>query len=682
LIEEYGFTLPRRALAHSAAEAGRLAEEIGFPVALKIASPDILHKTDVGGVELGLSSAPAVEAGFRRLLANVEERAPAAAVQGITVEQMITGGVEVIIGLIYDEQFGPAIMFGLGGVFAEILHDVTFRVLPISRQDAAQMIEEIQGRPILAGYRGQPAVSKEMLVGLLMKVNQMGIDLADRLEAVDLNPVLVAGDEHWVLDAKIMLRDERRPLSVSPPATAHLDTFFKARAIAVVGASATPGKVGNAIMESLVAGDYQGAVYPVNPTRSELLGLPAYPSLSAIPEPVELVVATVSLAQVPDLIVESAGKGIHGMVIISGGGKELGGTSKDVEQQIRELSRQHGVRIVGPNCIGVFDAATRLDVFFQVPERMVRPAKGPVAILSQSGTVGAAVLEALESAGVSKLVSYGNRVDVDEADLLTYLADDPDTGVIALYIEGLEDGRKFLQAAGQVARTKPIVVFKSGRSARGARASLSHTGFFGGTYKVAEGAFKQAGVISVDSIEELAAVAKALALQPRPAGPRVAMISNGAGTMVQAMDLFDAYGLEMPALAQATIERLRAVYPPYYVVQNPVDVTGSASSGDYAAGIEALLDDPNIDIVMPWFVFQDTPLGEDIAEVLGRLSRRRAKPILCGGAGGPFTEKMTRAIEAEGVPVYRTVREWVAAAGGPAGWDSWLKQVAGEDAAA
>jgi 3-hydroxypropionyl-CoA synthetase (ADP-forming) len=343
-----------------------------------------------------------------------------------------------------------------------------------------------------------------------------------------------------------------------------------------------------------------------------------------------------------------------------------------LEAEIKRLAWENGVRVIGPNCIGLFDGETRLDTTFQVRERMVRPPFGPIAILVQSGTVGAAVLEAIETAGVSRFASYGNRLDVDEADLVAYLKDDPGTQVIAIYVEGLADGRKFVSAAADVSRVKPIVIFKAGRTPQAARASISHTGFFGGTYAIAEGAFRQAGLLTVASIEELAAVSKALALQPVARGTRVAMISNGAGSMVQAMDLFPEYGLSLGVLDDTAVTRLRQAYPPFYLCQNPVDVTGSATSTDYEIGIETLLADPNVDIIMPWFVFQDTPLGEDIVEKLERLSRRRIKPILCGGMGGPYTEKMSRALEATGVPVYHSVREWVAAAAALARRGTWL----------
>jgi 3-hydroxypropionyl-CoA synthetase (ADP-forming) len=305
-----------------------------------------------------------------------------------------------------------------------------------------------------------------------------------------------------------------------------------------------------------------------------------------------------------------------------------------------------------------------MDTFFQVQERLQRPVAGRIAMITQSGTVGCVFLEQAAGLGISKFVSYGNRTDVDEADLLAYLADDPETDIIAMYVEGLEDGRKLLAAAKQVTRKKPVVAMKVGRTERSARASMSHTGFFGGAYGVVQGAFQQAGMIPVDSMEALWATSKAIAMQPRARGNRVAMISNGAGSMVQGIDLLGQNGLEIPELAEGTLRSLAARYPPYYIVQNPIDVTGSGTSTDYEVGIEAMLQDPNIDIAMPWLVLQDTPLEEDIAQKLGRLTRAYDKPILVGAMGGPYTQRMAKAIEAEGVPVFQSVGAWIAAARG------------------
>jgi 3-hydroxypropionyl-CoA synthetase (ADP-forming) len=664
VAEQHGFLIPKHAMATSPDEAVRIAAWIGRPVALKIVSPDIVHKTDLGGVELDLGSEETVLAAYEHILENVRRRAPSAQVTGVSVEEMCYGGTEVIVGLNQDAQFGPVIMFGLGGIFTEIYQDIAFRVVPITESDGRSMIREINGHSILSGYRQQPSVSEDMLVDLLMKANRMALSLSGQFSSVDLNPVLVWEDDYRVLDVKILTRAE--PLELpgrlgGNPNLSHLDTFFSPKSVALVGASSTTTKVGGAVLESLSRHGYSGRVFPINSARDEVMGLRAFASLKGLPGPVDLVVVTVPLPAVPELLRECASIGTHNMVVISAGGKELGRQGEGLETTIRCLAQDNDVRVVGCNCIGVLDSESHFDTFFYSPERLVRPAKGPIALITQSGTVGAVFLERLSGVGVSKFVSYGNRIDVDEGDLIAYLADDPATKVIGCYIEGLEDGRKFLTVASEVSRHKPIVAFKAARSGQAASASVSHTGFLGGSHRVVKGAFAQAGIISVDSIDELVAATKSLAMQPRSSGPRVGLISNGAGAFVQAIDLLGSYRLEMPALTSETTTALKEVYPPYYLVQNPIDVTGSATSQDYEKGIGTLLHDSSVDIVMPWFVFQNSPLDEAIVDTMERLNTGE-KPIVCGAIGGPYTEKMSNALEAVGVPVFHSIRDWVAAA--------------------
>jgi 3-hydroxypropionyl-CoA synthetase (ADP-forming) len=662
-VAKHGFRVPRGGIAKSSREAISIAGEVGYPVALKIVSPDIPHKTEIGGVALDCRTADQVATAYRSVTASAVEHVPEARMLGVWVQEMSVGGLEMILGLNRDPQFGPCIMFGLGGILANVLGDVSWRVLPLAAEDAREMIRELRAQVLLAGYRGSAPVSEDMLVDLLMKADALAAELGDKLESFDMNPVVVNGDDHLVLDVKMILADPivhrtgERPADVT-----HLATFFDARSVAVVGASDTPGKIGNAVLRSLACHEYVGDVYPVNPGRSEILGRPAYPSLASIPGQVDLAVVTVALSAVPGILDDCRAKGVHNMVIVSGGGKELGGEGQEIEAEIKRRGVASGVRIVGCNCIGVFDGGSRLDTFFQIHERMARPGKGPIAMITQSGTVGAAFLEELQDIGISRFVSYGNRIDVDEADLLTWLADDDQTKVVVCYVEGLDDGRRFLAAARRASARKPVVVYKAGRTRSAASAAASHTGFLGGSYATAAGAFVQAGLIAVDSFEELCATARSLASQPRAAGPRVALISNGAGTMVQCLDLAGYFGLELAELQPDTQRLLASSYPDYYQVHNPVDITGSASSHDYAVGIEALLTDRGIDIVMPWFVFQDTPLDEGIVEVLGELSATATKPIVCGATGGEHTHRMASAIALQGVPVHRSVREWVAAA--------------------
>jgi 3-hydroxypropionyl-CoA synthetase (ADP-forming) len=324
----------------------------------------------------------------------------------------------------------------------------------------------------------------------------------------------------------------------------------------------------------------------------------------------------------------------------------------------------------------MFNGENRLDCAFQGHERMIRPKNGNVGFLSQSGTVGIAFMETSDAFGMSKMVSYGNRSDVDEADMIWYLSEDPQTKVIGLYVEGLGDGRKFMNTARKVIaeRGKPIVVFKNGRTTRGAKQAASHTGSLGGSYMVVKGAFDQTGIISVNSYEELTGSLKALTWQPIPNGNRVAMVTNGAGPIIAAIDHFETLGLQIAEISEQTKDAFKKHYPPTYITGNPCDITGSANADDFRFAIQTFMDDPNVDIIMPWFVFQDDPLEESIVDVLANFQKQKKKPILVGAMGGPFTEKVSKRTEDANVPVYFSVITWVTAAASLAKWSKVRSQ--------
>jgi 3-hydroxypropionyl-CoA synthetase (ADP-forming) len=297
-----------------------------------------------------------------------------------------------------------------------------------------------------------------------------------------------------------------------------------------------------------------------------------------------------------------------------------------------------------------------------------------MSFITQSGTWGCVFLEEARITGVSKMVSYGNRVDVDEGDLIAHLAEDPETKVIGSYIEGLGNGRKFLEASSRAVEAgKPVVVFKTGRNRQSAQASVSHTGAYGGSYEVYEGVMRRHGIVLTDSFHELYASCEALALQPCARGNRAAMLSNGAGPMVNALDHFPRAGLELVTLGRGSVKAMRDHFSFFYLVENPVDVTGSASAADYEYVVKTLIDDDSVDIIMPFFVFQDTPLDESIVERLGALSDLRTKPIVCCAAGGAYTEKMSDALRSAGVPVFPDVARWVAAASALAQWGRTMR---------
>jgi len=670
ILSEYGIKVPEYSIVTSDSEALVKSREIGFPLVAKIVSDQILHKTDVQGVKVGLQNEEETKEAFLDMHGRLSKEYD---VKGVLLEKMVPKGIELIVGLQNDPQFGPVIMLGLGGIYTELFKDISFRVLPITKEDALDMINDLKGNKILKGFRGSEPVDLDILCDAIVKIGNLGTDMAKYIDSVDFNPIIVYPQNYYVVDAKILVKTNvnEDTISNSVPDSSYMNIFFNAKSIALIGASPEENKVGNSVLKSLSKYDYKGKIFPVNAKGYDhILDLKAYKSLDAIDEPVDLVIVTVDLKFVPDILETCGKKGIHNMVIISGGGKELGGERAEIEQKIKDLSSKLHVRIIGPNCIGMFNGENRLDCAFQGHERMIRPKKGDVAFLSQSGTIGIAFMETSDSFGMSKMISYGNRSDVDEADMIWYLSEDPKTSVIGLYVEGLGDGRKFMNTAKKVIKDKkkPIVVFKNGRSQRGAKQAESHTGSLGGSYAVVKGAFDQSGIISVDSYEELTGSLKALTWQPIPKGNKVALVTNGAGPVIAAIDHFERLSLKIAEMSEESKKKFHEHYPSTYVIGNPLDVTGSANADDYKFAIQTFLDDPQVDIIMPWFVFQDDPLEETIVNILADFQKQKKKPILIGALGGPFTQEISKRIEENNVPVYHSVLSWVTAAGSLAQW--------------
>lgn len=418
-----------------------------------------------------------------------------------------------------------------------------------------------------------------------------------------------------------------------------MDSFFSPDGVAVVGASASPGKIGHEIFKNVL--DSAPHAYPVNPSADEVLGQRCYPGVTDIPERVDLAVVAVPPRLVPDVVDDCGEKNVPAVVVISGGFREVG--NEGLEQEMVDRARRHGIRVIGPNCIGIYDGATGFNTFFQ--RDMELPGQGPVAVLTQSGTVGIGLLEACSDIGVSRFVSYGNAADVDERDLLAYLADDSATDVIAMYVEGVQDGRALFEELP----SKPVVMLKAGRTTSGKNAAASHTGAMASSYALFEGAARQYGGITADSFEELHDLASLLALQPLPQGGSVAMITNGAGPCVLAADaIHESRHLR---LADVDASRLKGL-PSFAIRGNPVDLTGSATAGHFLEGIQALLDDDAVDIVMPFFVFKDAPLLDTLEELYdGLASLDASKPIVTVALGSRFVLEQQRRLLKLGIPL-------------------------------
>ncbi|RLE97949.1 MAG: CoA-binding protein [Thermoprotei archaeon] len=439
-----------------------------------------------------------------------------------------------------------------------------------------------------------------------------------------------------------------------------LKRIFEARSVAVVGASEKKGSIGRAVMENLLS-SFKGSIYPVNIKYDRVFGLKCYKSVKKIPGEVDLAVIAIPAKAVLKVLKECGEKGVRGAIVISAGFRETGEEGAALEKKLTDIAKKYGVKVIGPNCLGVYSAHTGLDTIFNPSDRQAKPKPGTIAFISQSGALGAALLDWIAAAnlGMSHFVSYGNAADVDETELIEFLSEDPRTKVIACYIEGVRRGRDFLKAVRKASSRKPVIILKAGKTTKGARAVASHTGSMAGSYKVYEGALKQSGAIIVEDLGELVSASKALALQPPAKSPRIGIVTNGGGAGVLMTDELISRGLEIPRLSQDTIKQLEKILPPTASTENPVDILGDAPAERYRDAIKVVLQDPLIDVLVVITLMQSPALDPvRLKDYLKEISRSKAKPIVMVAPGGVYTEKHSKEIEAEtGIPVYKSPEE-------------------------
>ena len=404
-----------------------------------------------------------------------------------------------------------------------------------------------------------------------------------------------------------------------------LKSFFNPKSIAIVGASRQKGKVGYEILVNMIGAGYEGKIYPVNPKADTIEGLKCYPDLQSIGQAPDLVVIIIPAKFVPAMMQQCAKVGTKSVIIITAGFKEVGEEGMKLEKQVVQIARQAGIKIIGPNCLGIIAPANKLNASFGGD----LPAEGVIGYLSQSGALLAAILDMANanSIGFSKLVSIGNKADVDELDLIKALGEDKDTKVIAGYLESITDGNAFVNQAERISHDKPILLMKSGGTQAGAQAASSHTGSLAGSETAYECVFERAGIIRCDSIKEQFDYAQAFADQPLPAGPRVAVITNAGGPGIMAADAIERVGLSFAKLADETIEKLASKLPPAANLNNPVDVLGDALADRYEFALNVVLEDLNVDIVLVLLTPQAMTESAATAEALVAC-RKHAKPIL------------------------------------------------------
>jgi acetyltransferase len=437
--------------------------------------------------------------------------------------------------------------------------------------------------------------------------------------------------------------------------TINLDKIFNPQNVAIVGASDAEGSVGYAIVKNFTQLGYTGKVYFVNIRKPEILGVKTYQAVDQIPEPVDLAIIATPAKTVPDVIEECGRAKVKGVIIVSAGFKETGPAGKALEEKIVENAKKYGIRVIGPNCIGIIRPRNNLNATFL--DKMPKP--GNIAFLSQSGALGSAILDWAihQNIGFSNFVSVGSMIDVDFGDLIDYFGSDPKTKSILMYVEGITEARRFMSAARHFARTKPIIVVKSGKFAESAKAAASHTGSLSGEDDFYDAAFKRAGVVRVDEIADLFNAAEVLGTQPLPKGPRLAVITNAGGPGVMATDALIGHKGKLAKLSQKTLDSLNAVLPPFWSHGNPIDVLGDARSERYKAAVEACLNDDNIDGILIVFTQQAVSESVEIAKNIVELVRGKSyqnKTILTSFMGYGAVQEANNILNANNIPTYST----------------------------
>ncbi|WIX99654.1 acetate--CoA ligase family protein [Amycolatopsis mongoliensis] len=655
VCEAYGIPTPAERLAATADEAVAHARDIGLPVVLKIVSPDILHKTEAGGVLVGLKDTDAVKAGFETIVENAKAYNADARILGVQVQQMLTEGQEVIIGSVTDPTFGKIVAFGLGGVLVEVLKDVTFRLAPTTTEEALSMIDGIQAAEILRGVRGSDPVDRAALAAVITGLGQLVADFP-QLSEVDLNPVLATPSGATAVDVRILVDADaaNEPFRFTQEEIlASMNRIMKPASVAVIGASAEAGKIGNSVMKNLVNGGYAGEIHPINPKAAEILDRKAYASITDVPGDVDVAVFAIPAKFVPAALEEVGRKGVAGAILIPSGFGETGNI--ELQDEVVAIARKHGVRILGPNIYGYYYTPESLSATFCTPYDV----KGGVALSSQSGGIGMAILGFSRSAkmGVSSIVGVGNKADIDEDDLLTFFEQDDNTQLVAMHLEDLKDGRSFAETAKRVSKRKPVVVLKAGRTSQGAKAASSHTGALAGDDKVYDDILRQSGVIRAPGLNDMLEYARGIPLLPTPKGENVVIITGAGGSGVLLSDACVDNGLDLMEIPPDLDTAFRKFIPPFGAAGNPVDITGGEPPSTYRNTIALGLEDDRIHalILGYWHTIVTPPMvfAELVSEVVGEYRAKGIhKPVVASLSGDVEVEEASDYLYDHGVVAY------------------------------
>jgi acyl-CoA synthetase (NDP forming) len=577
LLAAYDVPVPRGGLAVSEGEALAFAAGLGVPVALKGVGTNIHHKTEARLVTLGLRTPREVARAYRDIWQRAGDD-----LEAVLVEEMIAGSREFLVGMQRDAAFGPVVLFGLGGVMTEVLRDVALSPSPRTERDVTELFDLIRSHELLGPFRGQPAVDRQRLARIVLAVARIAEDFPEVRE-IDVNPLIIAGDRPVAADALVVLSEAAPPAAQPSDFVPDMRAVCAPRSVAVVGASDNVDKWGGSALRNILDGGFEGPIYPVSPKRGEFFGLPVYGNVEELPEAPDMALIAVGGAQIPAVLEQCGRSGVRVGVVIAAGFSETGDEGRQVERDLAGRAAAAGVTVIGPNCMGLVSNETRLHATGFIT---LHPPQGPLSFVSQSGNLGVQLTKASErrEIGLDKFIGVGNEAQVSFIDVLDYLRDDDRTECVLLYVEGIDDGRRFLDVATAAAAVKPVVIIRGGLTDAGGRAAASHTGAMAGSAAVYEAVARTAGVITCTAMDEALDLGVALSHLPLPRGRRVAVVTNGGGAGVLAADEMARLGLILPELPADLIAELDEVLPPFWSRRNPLDMVASAG-GDVARNV-------------------------------------------------------------------------------------------------
>ena len=655
VCDAYGIPVPKEGVAKSATEAAKIASDMGFPVVMKIVSPDILHKTEAGGVMVGVKTAADAEKNYATILANAKKYKADAKIEGIQVQQMLLGGQEVIIGAVTDGSFGKLVAFGLGGVLVEVLKDITFRLAPATKEDALSMLDGIQAAEMLKGVRGSDPANRDAIAGIIVNVSKLITDFPE-ISEMDLNPVFATKSSAIAADVRIVVDFDPKPPRPRPnhdDIVRQMNRIMKPKSVAVIGASAENGKIGNSVMKNLINGGYKGEIYPIHPKAEEIMGKKVYKSVKDVPGEVDIAVFAIPANFVAAALVECGEKKVVGAILIPSGYAETGNVKG--QEEIQAIGQKYGIRLMGPNIYGFYYTHANLCATFCTAYDV----KGSAALSSQSGGIGMAIIGFSRSAkmGVSAIVGLGNKSDIDEDDLLTFFEQDDNTQIIAQHCEDLKDGRAFAEVAKRVSKKKPIVVLKAGRTSAGAKAASSHTGALAGNDKIYEDVFNQSGVIRARSLRDMLEFARGIPVLPTPKGENVVIITGAGGSGVLLSDACIDNKLSLMTIPPDLDAAFRKFIPPFGAAGNPVDITGGEPPITYVNTVKLGLEDPRIHslILGYWHTIVTPPMvfAKNMVEVKNAMKAKGIeKPIVASLAGDIEVEEAADYLYQNGIVAY------------------------------